>query len=132
MTAVVMLGLLASCGYDVDPLSGTANSNANDLGPGDQFTLEELFNVPCETVSFVGAYSSDTERDRLVGNANVSMEGQDQFVLAAAFDAAGNRVAATRLGRVPVDFDDFGGQTVPCDETVEVVRVDGEGGRPVR
>lgn len=112
--------VLTSCGYTVEPLSGTANTNISGLSLGDTFTLEEVFETSCESVTFVGAYMSNAQRDELIGRASVSMEGQGRFILAAAFDAEGDRVAAVRFARIPFDFDDLGGQTVPCDFIFEV------------
>ena len=117
---VFVLFLAVSCGYEVDELSSTPNTRATDLSPGDTFTFQQLFETPCDTVTIVGAYMGNDERNRLIGKAEVSMDGQGMFVLAAAFDAEGTRVAATRLARIPVDFDELGGQTVPCEETLEV------------
>ena len=119
---VVALGfLLSSCGgYGVDSLDGEVNTRASSLSIGDVFTFADVFGVACSEVRIVRAYASDVERDALVGKAEVSMRGQGSFVLTVAFDLAGERHAASRLARVPVDFDHLGGETVDCSASIFV------------
>lgn len=103
-----------ACGYAVEPTGNQLDLQLAELDDGETFTFAELTDTNCAEVGIVEAYAPDSERDRVVGRAEVSMEGQGQFVLVAVFDLDGERLLAARLSRTPYDVNDLGSGRIDC------------------
>jgi len=101
-------------GYPVDDVDSEINLRIQALTDGEVFTFSDLTGTDCAEVGLVEAYASNHDRNAVVSRAGVSMEGQGQFTLLVAFEADGERVLASRLARVPYDFNDLGTMRYSC------------------
>lgn len=117
---VVAFALFASscAGYDVEALGNSADERLSGIGNGDAITLGELLDLQsCERVAIVGAYTSNQDKEALIGNADVDVSRSDGFTVVVAFE--GDQVLrAVRLARVPVDLDWLAPRTLSCVTTI--------------
>lgn len=106
--------LAASCGVAVEGVDNEVATRPIALADQETISLVELFG-PCESVAFVGAFTSDDDFEAVLGaKPAMSMSRREDVNVAVVFSAVEDSRRALLLPRVPVDLPGLQGRRLDC------------------